>query len=68
VTTPGVPSYCDVFPCEPGYQAQPESNMMRCHAGVCWTVYSNTNDCELDDLYWCSDGVTNEDGTVTCFD
>jgi len=63
-----VPSYCDVFPCAPGYQTQPEGAFMCCNGGVCWTIYPSSGDCELDDIYWCDDGVSNEDGTVTCFD
>jgi hypothetical protein len=63
-----VPDYCDVFPCAPGFQPQPVSISMCCNAGVCWTLYGDANDCELGDIYFCHDGVTNEDGTVTCFD
>jgi hypothetical protein len=63
-----VPDYCDVFPCAPGFQALPQANFMCCHAGICWTTYPSSNDCEIPDIYWCDDGVTNEDGTVTCFD
>ena len=66
-----VPNYCDIFPCqphEPGYQSPPMSFPMCCVNGVCWTAWGGTDDCELGDLYWCSDGVCNEDGTVTCFD
>jgi len=64
-----VPSYCDVFPCEPTIQAQPQESLICCNAGICWNIYDDeANDCELDDIYWCNDGVTNSDGTVTCFD
>lgn len=63
-----VPSFCEVFPCDPGYQAVPQANIMCCNNGICWNTYSDLNDCELADIYWCSDGVTNNDGTVTCFD
>ena len=63
-----VPDYCEVFPCDPGYQTHPQSNEMCCHEGVCWPYKSGSGDCEIGDLYWCFDGVTNEDGTVTCFD
>ena len=62
-----VPSYCELFPCHPGYQPQPESYMMCCNQGVCWH-FNHGDACELDDLFWCGDGVSNEDGTVTCFD
>lgn len=65
-----VPSYCDVYPCEqapPTVQTVPQSNGMCCNAGICWTIW-NASECELQDIYWCDDGVSNEDGTVTCFD
>lgn len=63
-----VPSYCDIYPCAPGYQTVPQENPMCCNAGICWNIWEGTYDCEVDDIYWCDDGVTNEDGTVTCFD
>ena len=62
-----VPDYCDVFPCSPGYQAQPQSNMMCCSQGVCWH-FNHGDDCELGDIFWCQDGVSNPDGTITCLD
>jgi hypothetical protein len=63
-----VPNYCDVFPCAPGFQTWPQANEMCCpDGGDCWTV-DDLTDCEIGDLYWCGDGVTNSDGTVTCFD
>ena len=40
---------------------------MCCNQGVCWHLWDD-DDCELADVYWCSEGVTNIDGTVTCFD
>ena len=63
-----VPSYCEVFPCEPGIQAPPLDNPMCCHGGICWNIFGDSYDCEIQDIYWCDDGVTNSDGTVTCFD
>jgi hypothetical protein len=63
-----VPDYCDVFPCAPGFQSQPQSVTMCCSQGICWSTYPGANDCELDDIFWCQDGVTNEDGTATCLD
>lgn len=63
-----VPSYCDVFPCAPGFQTWPQANGMCCYEGICWNTDSGSNDCEINDVYWCSDGVTNSDGTMTCFD
>ena len=62
-----VPDYCDLFPCEPGFSPFPQANGMCCHEGICWSSDPGDNDCEPWDLYWCSDGVTNADGTVTCF-
>jgi hypothetical protein len=34
--------------------------------GVCWPI-EGTNDCEGGEILWCDEGVSNEDGTVTCF-
>ena len=64
-----VPTYCEVFPCDPGYQTQPQANGMCCVNGICWNIYDDDpGSCEVQDIYWCDDGVTNLDGTVTCFD
>ena len=63
-----VPDYCDLHPCAPGYQSQPQAFGMCCNAGVCWPYDLTSNDCELADIAWCYDGVCNDDGTVTCFD
>ncbi|PRQ06050.1 hypothetical protein [Enhygromyxa salina] len=63
-----VPDFCEVFPCKPGFQAQPQANFMCCYEGICWNTYTGSNDCEIQDIYWCNDGVTNQDGTVTCLD
>jgi hypothetical protein len=63
-----VPAYCDVFPCAPSFQTWPQANDMCCHDGECWTPNTELSDCEIEDIYWCDDGVTNQDGTVTCFD
>ena len=63
-----VPTYCEVFPCDPGYQTQPQANPICCNNGVCWNIFGDGYDCEFNDIYWCDDGVTNQDGTVTCFD
>jgi hypothetical protein len=46
----------------------PQTDGMCCHEGICWDSSPNSNDCEIEDVYWCDDGVTNQDGTVTCFD
>lgn len=63
-----VPNYCDVFPCGPGFQAQPLAEAMCCSQGICWPTSAGANDCELQDIYWCDSGVSNPDGTVTCLD
>ena len=63
-----VPEYCDVFPCALGFQTWPQANYMCCHAGNCWNSLPTSNDCEPQDIFWCDNGVTNSDGTVTCFD
>ena len=63
-----VPDYCEVFPCVPGFGEWPQANAMCCYEGVCWNTDSASNDCEIQDIYWCNDGVSNQDGTVTCFD
>ena len=63
-----VPDFCEAFSCPQGYQAPPLETYMCCNNGVCWTILSGSNGCELGDIYWCYSGVTNEDGTVTCFD
>jgi hypothetical protein len=63
-----VPDYCDVFSCVPGFQSLPQANPMCCYEGICWNIFGDGYDCEIQDIYWCNDGVTNDDGTVTCFD
>jgi hypothetical protein len=63
-----VPEFCEVFPCKPGFQTQPQANPMCCYEGVCWNLFGDGYDCEIQDIYWCDDGVTNQDGTITCFD
>ena len=64
-----VPDYCDVFPCAgPGYQAHPQAFSMCCINAICWPYVSGSGDCAPQDIYFCADGVCNEDGTVTCFD
>ena len=63
-----VPDYCDVFPCAPGFNTWPQASVMCCYEGICWSIDDDANDCEIMDIYWCNDGVTNQDGTVTCLD
>ncbi len=60
-----VPSYCDVNTCPPGSGGWAD--------GVCcgngWCIHHDLgDDCEGGTLFWCDEGVTNEDGTVTCLD
>jgi len=63
-----VPNYCDVFACEFAPTPDPQEGSMCCSQGICWDFNINTNDCELGDIFWCGDGATNADGTVSCFD
>ena len=64
-----VPDYCEVFPCsEPGFQTLPQAFGMCCSQGICWHYVMGSGDCEVQDMFWCNDGVSNMDGTVTCLD
>lgn len=63
-----VPGYCDVFPCEMGFQPPPAEAAICCNQGICWPTTSGANDCELLDIVWCDSVVSNADGTVTCLD
>ncbi|PRQ05760.1 hypothetical protein ENSA5_00800 [Enhygromyxa salina] len=63
-----VPDYCDMFPCAPGFNSQPLEEAMCCNQGICWPTVTGSSDCEPQDIYWCSSGVSNADGTVTCLD
>lgn len=63
-----VPAYCDVFPCAPSFHTGPQAAFMCCYEGICWNTYPSSNDCEPQDISWCEDGVSNPDGTMTCFD
>lgn len=63
-----VENYCDTHACPTapqGYQPQPQGNAMCCYDGAC---YDTLGDECGGILYWCDDGVTNESGTVSCFD
>jgi hypothetical protein len=53
--------------CQPGYLAPPTTwgAVMCCISGTCWP--GEDGDCE-GELLFCDNGVSNEDGTVTCFD
>ena len=62
-----VPEYCDVFPCQPTVAPPPLNIPICCNQGVCWE-HVFPNDCEVNDIKWCSSGVSNSDGTITCLD
>lgn len=55
--------------CMPGYLAPPSTweAPMCCIGGTCYPV-DGTNGCEGGELLFCTDGATNEDGTISCFD
>lgn len=56
--------------CTPSEFAPPSgttSAAMCCLDGVCWPAVA-INTCEGGEILFCSEGVTNEDGTVECFD
>jgi hypothetical protein len=63
-----VPSYCDLFACDRSYSPTPQEGTICCNQGICWEYQVGTNGCEIGDIYWCGDGITNPDGTVTCLD
>ncbi|EDM81457.1 hypothetical protein PPSIR1_39740 [Plesiocystis pacifica SIR-1] len=50
---------CETAEITPGASAMP----ICCWGAICWPG----SDCD-GTLFWCHDGVCNEDGTVTCFD
>ncbi len=58
---------CDVGLCAPSYLAPANTwpGVMCCIEGVCWP--GDGSHCE-GELLFCSNGVSNEDGTVECFD
>ncbi|KIG18203.1 hypothetical protein DB30_01707 [Enhygromyxa salina] len=60
-----VPSYCDDHSCPAGFQPQPQSMVICCYAEGC---FDSTDIYCYGDAYWCDSGVSNLDGTVTCFD
>ncbi|PRP93141.1 hypothetical protein ENSA5_44800 [Enhygromyxa salina] len=63
-----VPDYCEMFSCPLSFESLPLEEPMCCYEGVCWPHVLGSNDCELDDIYWCWSGQSNPDGTVSCFD
>jgi hypothetical protein len=53
--------------CQPGYLAPANTtSASMCCPGDCWPAESQQ--CVGQNLLFCADGVSNEDGTVTCFD
>jgi len=63
-----VPEYCDLHPCRSSITPPPLEIPLCCNEGVCWEHQTGANDCELQDLFWCAEGVSNADGTVTCLE
>lgn len=59
---------CSLGVCLPAEFAPPNTTTapICCVDGVCWPFASPN--CEGMDLSFCMDGVSNEDGTVTCFE
>lgn len=55
--------------CTPGSfaPAGTTGGAMCCIDGTCWPHYY-VGGCEGGELFFCEEGVTNEDGTVECFD
>ncbi|MFV8750887.1 hypothetical protein ACNOYE_10095 [Nannocystaceae bacterium ST9] len=55
--------------CLPGSFAPPNTTSapMCCHDGDCWPM-DEVNLCGGDEVLFCSNGVSNDDGTITCFD
>jgi hypothetical protein len=61
-----VPTFCDVYPCGPSQIGMaPLEEAICCHDGGC---YDHDGGLCGGIEVWCSEGVTNEDGTVTCLD
>jgi hypothetical protein len=53
--------------CQPGEFAPPNTTTAAiCCPDFCWPYESA--ECEGQDILFCSDGASNEDGTVTCFE
>lgn len=64
-----VPHYCDEYSCEPSPvrddQQPPQAQELCCYEEGCYAP--DGGPCG-GVLFWCDDGVSNSDGTVTCFD
>ena len=60
-----VPDYCDVNKCKKGDGGGWETDLC-CMGDVC-ELQPGWADCQFD-LVWCHNGVSNDDGTVTCLD
>ena len=62
-----VPSYCEVFPCRVAVELTmpPLEHAVCCHDTGCYDHEGGL--CGGTEV-WCGKGVTNDDGTITCFD
>jgi hypothetical protein len=63
-----VPHYCDEHPCpndDPDFGAPPQENVICCYQEGCYDTQGGL--CGGLE-YWCENGVSNIDGTTTCFD
>ncbi len=63
-----VPNYCDVHPCTTMVSPPAWEDVTCCNQGICWPHQEGAGTCEPQDIYYCKDGVSNPDGTVTCFE
>lgn len=61
-----VPSYCDIYPCEPHIGVSPQAEYMCCHGMNCWPMLHE--ECFMEAIMWCEYGTTNTDGSITCYD
>jgi hypothetical protein len=60
-----VPGYCEVFPCPRPITAPPLEHAVCCHESGCYDHEGGL--CGGLEV-WCGKGVTNDDGTISCFD
>ena len=67
------PDACDLGYCDQTVEAPPDvqEDLLCCNPGACQEIApANMMDCEGlgGTISWCHDGMSNADGTVTCFD
>lgn len=66
-----VPNACDAqhYTCEQTINPPPSEEKVCCPASedVCWP-FESPSQCDVGDVFICLNGVTNTDGTVTCFE